>query len=127
MTRHENPWRYQNNRVVQTDHMVKVLIQASKKWIVFSAAHPGQDGEGHVGPSMKTRKQWINDFTAAGAVVVDVDRDAAFQAHALTKHLRIGLPWGFRWEFEEKGLSNPGHWITQKGLLEANAVVFRKV
>lgn len=39
-------------------HIIDFLAQATKKYILFSAAHPGQDGQGHVGPSMKTRDQW---------------------------------------------------------------------
>lgn len=43
-------------------HIIDALAQASKKFILFSAAHPGQGGEGHVGPSMKTRDQWVEEF-----------------------------------------------------------------
>ena len=42
-------------------HIIKALAQASRHYLVLSVAHPGQPGEGHVGPSMKTRDQWIND------------------------------------------------------------------
>mmetsp|Transcript_55636 Transcript_55636/g.134867 ORF Transcript_55636/g.134867 Transcript_55636/m.134867 type:complete len:353 (-) Transcript_55636:29-1087(-) len=42
-------------------HIIQALAQASKHYMVLSVAHPGQPGEGHVGPSMKTRDQWIND------------------------------------------------------------------
>jgi len=40
-------------------HLLKALAQASRFWLVLSAAHPGQPGEGHVGPSMKWREEWI--------------------------------------------------------------------
>jgi Methyltransferase domain len=43
-------------------HLLQALAQATKKWLFFSAAHPGQDGEGHIGPSMKTREQWIQEI-----------------------------------------------------------------
>ena len=43
-------------------HIVDALAQACKTYILFSAAHPGQGGEGHVGPSMKTRDQWVEEF-----------------------------------------------------------------
>ena len=42
-------------------HIIQALAQASRHYLVLSVAHPGQPGEGHVGPSMKTRDQWIND------------------------------------------------------------------
>eukprot|EP00545_Synedropsis_sp_CCMP1620_P003583 CAMPEP_0119017328 /NCGR_PEP_ID=MMETSP1176-20130426/16196_1 /TAXON_ID=265551 /ORGANISM="Synedropsis recta cf, Strain CCMP1620" /LENGTH=273 /DNA_ID=CAMNT_0006971019 /DNA_START=14 /DNA_END=835 /DNA_ORIENTATION=+ len=42
-------------------HLVQALAQATTKWLYFSAAHPNQPGEGHVGPSMKTRTQWIEE------------------------------------------------------------------
>mmetsp|Transcript_12132 Transcript_12132/g.17787 ORF Transcript_12132/g.17787 Transcript_12132/m.17787 type:complete len:305 (-) Transcript_12132:3257-4171(-) len=42
------------------EHLLKALTQASSKWLVVSAAHPGQPGEGHIGPSMKWRDEWID-------------------------------------------------------------------
>jgi hypothetical protein len=45
-------------------HAIDALAQATKKYLLFSAAHPGQPGEGHVGPSMKTRDQWLADFVS---------------------------------------------------------------
>jgi hypothetical protein len=44
------------------EHIVKALAQATKEYVLFSAAHPGQDGEGHAGPSMKTRGQWTEEI-----------------------------------------------------------------
>mmetsp|Transcript_19885 Transcript_19885/g.42853 ORF Transcript_19885/g.42853 Transcript_19885/m.42853 type:complete len:341 (-) Transcript_19885:92-1114(-) len=44
-------------------HVIAALTQASRKWLLFSAAHPGQPGEGHVGPSMKWRKEWVAEIT----------------------------------------------------------------
>merc|ERR1719198_43971 len=38
-------------------HLIDFLTAIASKWVVFSAAHPGQDGEGHIGPSMKTATQ----------------------------------------------------------------------
>jgi hypothetical protein len=43
------------------EHLIQALAQATKKWLYFSAAHPKQAGEGHVGPSMKWRTQWIEE------------------------------------------------------------------
>jgi hypothetical protein len=62
-------------------HAIQFLIQASKQWIVFSAAHPGQDGEGHVGPSMKTRQEWIQAFLDTGDVVFNQQRNEEFHKH----------------------------------------------
>ena len=45
-------------------HAIDALAQATKKYLLFSAAHPGQPGEGHVGPSMKSRQQWLADFAS---------------------------------------------------------------
>jgi hypothetical protein len=43
-------------------HLIKALAQATKRYVLFSAAHPGQAGDGHVGPSMKWRDQWIEEI-----------------------------------------------------------------
>ena len=48
--------------VTYHEHIVKALAQATKEYLLFSAAHPGQDGEGHAGPSMKTREQWTEEI-----------------------------------------------------------------
>jgi hypothetical protein len=42
-------------------HLIQAFAQATNKWLYFSAAHPNQPGEGHVGPSMKRRAKWIED------------------------------------------------------------------
>ena len=43
-------------------HILQAMAQATSKWLLFSAAHPGQAGEGHVGPSMKWKQQWIHEI-----------------------------------------------------------------
>ena len=48
--------------------MVDWLIDHSRTWIVFTAAHPGQPGEGHAPESMKTPARWRADFLATGRV-----------------------------------------------------------
>lgn len=48
--------------VTYHEHIVKALAQATTDYLLFSAAHPGQDGEGHAGPSMKTRGQWTEEI-----------------------------------------------------------------
>ena len=48
--------------VTYHEHIVKALAQATKEYLLFSAAHPGQGGEGHAGPSMKTREQWTEEI-----------------------------------------------------------------
>ena len=42
-------------------HVLQALEQATSKCLLLSAAHPGQAGEGHVGPSMKWKTQWIEE------------------------------------------------------------------
>jgi hypothetical protein len=46
-------------------HVVQALCKMTSKYLFFSAAHPGQSGEGHVGPSMKTRDEWVAEIIAA--------------------------------------------------------------
>jgi hypothetical protein len=48
--------------VAHQEHVILALAQATKKWLLFSAAHPGQGEEGHVGPFMKTRERWIEEI-----------------------------------------------------------------
>jgi hypothetical protein len=52
-------------------HLIQALAQATSKWLVFSAAHPGQPGEGHVGPSMKTKEQWTKEIQEWTSLRVD--------------------------------------------------------
>ncbi|KAL3827420.1 hypothetical protein ACHAXA_003154 [Cyclostephanos tholiformis] len=62
------------------EHIVLALAQATKKWLLFAAAHPGQGGEGHVGPSMKTREQWTEEIQrwTNNRLVVDVAKTSLF-------------------------------------------------
>ncbi|KAI2506173.1 hypothetical protein MHU86_8308 [Fragilaria crotonensis] len=53
-------------------HLIQALAQATSKWLLFSAAHPGQAGEGHVGPSMKTKAQWIREIESWTSLKVDM-------------------------------------------------------
>jgi hypothetical protein len=53
------------------EHLIKALAQATSKWLLFSAAHPGQPGEGHVGPSMKSKKKWIEEIQTWTSLRVD--------------------------------------------------------
>lgn len=77
-------------------HIIDFLTQATKKYILFSAAHPKQKGQGHVGPSMKTRDQWVNDF---------ISRQPDFEVDTeITKELHAAAGY----------------------VLKANGVVFRK-
>lgn len=59
-------------------HVIVALTQATKQYLLFSAAHPGQDGEGHVGPSMKRREQWIEEITNFGKLQVHWEKTKAF-------------------------------------------------
>lgn len=58
-------------------HVIQALTQATKQYLLFSAAHPGQPGEGHVGPSMKTREQWIEEITRTGELQVNWEKTKA--------------------------------------------------
>lgn len=65
---------------VHHEHVILALARATKSWLLFSAARPGQGGEGHVGPSMKTRETWIEDIVrwTDGRLVVDEEKTALF-------------------------------------------------
>ena len=73
--------------------LIRFLIDHSKKWIVFTAAHPGQPGEGHVGPAMKTAQTWIDEFTASGEVVYDAakTREVKSQTHLKVIHTNLSV------------------------------------
>jgi Methyltransferase domain len=59
-------------------HLLQALAQATKKWLFFSAAHPGQAGEGHIGPSMKTREQWIQEIHNWTSLRYDAEKTKEF-------------------------------------------------
>jgi hypothetical protein len=65
---------------VHHEHVILALARATKSWLLFSAARPGQRGEGHVGPSMKTRETWIEDIVrwTDGRLVMDEEKTALF-------------------------------------------------
>ena len=46
--------------------LIAWLVGHARRWIIFTAAHPGQDGEGHV--ANKEPSAWRRDFEATGAV-----------------------------------------------------------
>ena len=71
------------------EHVLLALAQAAKSWLLFSAAHPGQGGEGHVGPSMKTRERWTEEIMrwTGGRLVVDEAKTALFHAGLSTSIL----------------------------------------
>jgi len=50
------------------DGIVSTLANATGKWLVFSAARPGQGGTGHLPDSMLWPDQWKAKFEAAGLV-----------------------------------------------------------
>eukprot|EP00929_Paragymnodinium_shiwhaense_P008721 TRINITY_DN11268_c0_g1_i1.p1 TRINITY_DN11268_c0_g1~~TRINITY_DN11268_c0_g1_i1.p1 ORF type:complete len:460 (+),score=79.03 TRINITY_DN11268_c0_g1_i1:125-1504(+) len=50
------------------ERLVQLLSRATKKWLVFAAARPGQLGTGHLGPSMKTAEEWKTTFQKAGLI-----------------------------------------------------------
>ena len=48
-----------------TDELIQRLATATSKYLVFSAARPGQGGTGHIDESMHDREWWIERFTNA--------------------------------------------------------------
>ena len=59
-------------------HLLQALAQATSQWLVFSAAHPGQPGEGHVGPSMKRKEQWIDEIHNWTSLQLDMPKTLQF-------------------------------------------------
>ena len=59
-------------------HLLQALAQATSKWLVFSAAHPGQKGQGHVGPSMKRKEQWIDEIHNWTSLRLDMPKTLQF-------------------------------------------------
>ena len=55
--------------------LIDWLIVHTRRWLVFTAAHPGQAGEGHVG--CKSPAEWRRDITRDGRVVFDQNRTFA--------------------------------------------------
>eukprot|EP00581_Thalassiosira_minuscula_P016005 CAMPEP_0183722068 /NCGR_PEP_ID=MMETSP0737-20130205/14140_1 /TAXON_ID=385413 /ORGANISM="Thalassiosira miniscula, Strain CCMP1093" /LENGTH=404 /DNA_ID=CAMNT_0025952167 /DNA_START=13 /DNA_END=1230 /DNA_ORIENTATION=+ len=48
-----------------TPELIRRLATATTKYLVFSAARPGQGGTGHIDESMHDRSWWIEQFTNA--------------------------------------------------------------
>ena len=80
------------------EHIIHALLQATTTYLLFSAAQPGQVGEGHIPSSMKTRLQWISDIEHWSNHRLLVD-------YELTNRFHIGL-----------GI-----------LMQQNSIIFRKV
>merc|ERR1719413_15496 len=40
------------------DRLVSILANATGKWLVFSAARPGQGGTGHIAEALRTKDEW---------------------------------------------------------------------
>jgi len=51
----------------ETDSFIKNLVYYSRKYIIFSAAAPGQPGRGHI--NLRKRSLWIRDIVSHGVVV----------------------------------------------------------
>jgi SAM-dependent methyltransferase len=47
------------------DQFIQSLARATTKYLVFSAARPGQEGTGHIDKTMHTRDWWIKRFIKA--------------------------------------------------------------
>ena len=61
------------------EQLIAWIISHSTKWIVFTAAHPGQPGEGHT--ANKPPLQWRRDFVSGGVIF---DPNATRAAKAAT-------------------------------------------
>ncbi len=48
-----------------TAELIERLARATSKYLVFSAARPGQGGTGHIDDSSHSREWWIDQFTSA--------------------------------------------------------------
>jgi 2-polyprenyl-3-methyl-5-hydroxy-6-metoxy-1,4-benzoquinol methylase len=64
-------------------HLIDAFTKMSNQWLIFSAAHPGQPGQGHVGPSMKTRVEWIAQITKNKQWIYDATKSQQVLATAL--------------------------------------------
>jgi len=64
------------------DRLVQMLAKATRRWLVFSAARPGQLGTGHLNESMRPRQEWQRMFEEQGLVYMPglsgVARGAAY-------------------------------------------------
>ena len=83
---------------VYHEHIIRALSQATTTYLLFSAAQPGQVGQGHIPSSMKTRSQWIND-------IEHWSNNHLLEDHELTSRFHIGLG----------------------ELMQRNSIIFRKV
>lgn len=83
---------------VYHEHIIRALSQATTTYLLFSAAQPGQVGQGHIPSSMKTRSQWIND-------IEHWSNNHLLMDHELTNRFHIGLG----------------------ELMQRNSIIFRKV
>jgi len=48
----------------KSDNIVKVVVDATKKYLIWTAAHPGQGGIGHI--NCQTKDYWLKKFLAQG-------------------------------------------------------------
>merc|ERR1719473_1724005 len=48
--------------------MISLLVNATRKWLVFSGARSNQGGTGHLRPSMRNREEWQRLFEEAGMI-----------------------------------------------------------
>jgi len=77
------------------EELISRLAAATKKYLVFSAARPGQGGTGHIDGSMKDRSWWIEKFT-------NVDRGEAGKLHLLpqlSRAIRYITGWDRAYDF----------------------------
>ena len=64
-------------KAVRRNSVIRLLSNASRRFVVFSAARPGQAGTGHLQTSMLWPKDWRRLFESAGLVYLPILTDFA--------------------------------------------------
>lgn len=71
------------------DALVDFMVGHAAQWVVFSAAHPGQEGQGHA--NANPPGFWRAAFSARRCVAFDEEKTAALKAMAATDFLQENL------------------------------------
>jgi hypothetical protein len=71
--------------------LIAWLVDHTRRWVVFSAAHPGQPGEGHAAESLKSADAWRRDFVSTGRVEYDDERTRTLRRVSRIAILRANL------------------------------------
>jgi 3-dehydroquinate dehydratase len=62
----------------QSDDVVKIVSNSTEKYLIWTAAQPGQGGEGHI--NCQLREYWLEKFLAIG-MKHDVDLENKLRAY----------------------------------------------